>query len=213
MNRIRGVKPVSLFIKTDSRCFRFSDLIVTIAEWYLLSYLPIYSQIELLYGSLIIFIGRILRMKIDAYDKKILRELQKNGRLSNVELAEKVGLSESPCLRRVRALEAENLITGYHATLDHHQLGLDITAYIQVNLDQRSEANTKAFQEAVNQEPHIVECYALSGNYDYLLKVVAADLDEFAELTMQRILRFPGVDNITSGLTLKVLKKYSGYPI
>jgi Lrp/AsnC family transcriptional regulator, leucine-responsive regulatory protein len=152
-------------------------------------------------------------MKLDPYDKKILHELQANGRLSNVELAEKVGLSESPCLRRVRALEAGKLITGYHAMLDHHQLGLDITAYIQVNLDQRSEANTMAFEEAVTNEPLIIECYALSGNYDYLLKVTAADLDEFADLTMQRILRFPGVDNITSGLTLKVLKKYSGYPV
>ena len=152
-------------------------------------------------------------MKLDPYDKKILHELQSNGRLSNVELAEKVGLSESPCLRRVRALEAGNLITGYHAMLDHHRLGLDITAYIQVNLDQRSEANTMAFQNAVINEPLIIECYALTGNYDYLLKVTASDLDEFADLTMQRILRFPGVDNITSGLTLKVLKKYSGYPV
>lgn len=152
-------------------------------------------------------------MKIDQFDRKILRELQTNGRLSNVELAEKVGLSESPCLRRVRTLESSGLIKRYNAMLDHHMLGLDIIAYIQVDMDQRSEANTLAFQEAVINEPSIIECYALTGNYDYLLKVAARDLDEFAELTMQRILRFPGVANITSGLTLKVLKESGGYPV
>ena len=152
-------------------------------------------------------------MKIDKFDRKILKALQANGRLSNVELAEKVGLSESPCLRRVRAMEASGLIKGYNAVIDHDMLGLDIIAYIQVDLDQRSESNTKAFQAAVRKEPSIIECYALTGNFDYLLKVAVKDLDEFAELTMQRILRFPGVDNITSGFSLNVLKEYKGFPL
>jgi Lrp/AsnC family leucine-responsive transcriptional regulator len=152
-------------------------------------------------------------MKVDKFDKKILRELQGNGRLSNVELAEKVGLSESPCLRRVRALETSGIIKEYNAVLDHHMLGLDIIAYIQVDLDQRSEENINGFKDAVNNEPSILECYAMTGDYDYLLKVAVKNLDDFGELTMQSILRFPGVNTITSSLSLKVIKEPEGYPL
>jgi Lrp/AsnC family leucine-responsive transcriptional regulator len=150
---------------------------------------------------------------MDAADRRILRELQQHGRLSNVELAERVGLSESPCLRRVRQLEQAGIITGYGARVDHRRLDIHVLAYIQVNLDQRSEADTAAFRSAVAEEPAIIECYAVTGSYDYLLKAAVADLDEFADLTMQRILRYPGVTSITSGLILKVLKEYAGFPI
>ena len=152
-------------------------------------------------------------MKLDRADQRILQELQTNGRLPNVELAERVGLSDSPCLRRVRQLENAGLIKGYNARLDHHKIGLDIIAYIQVNLDQRSEADSKAFREAVEREDSIIECCAVTGVYDYLLKVAVADLDAFADLTMQRILRHPGVTSIVSGLVLKVLKEHAGFPV
>ncbi len=152
-------------------------------------------------------------MKIDDADRQILRELQQNGRLPIVELAELVGLSASPCLRRVRQLEKRGAITGYSASVDAARLGLNIIAYIQVNLDQRSEADTDAFREAVLHEPAIIECYALTGSFDYLIKVAVADLENFADLTMQRILRFPGVNSITSGVLLKVLKEPSGIPV
>ncbi len=152
-------------------------------------------------------------MKLDSADRRIIRELQSNGRLSNVELAGRVGLSDSPCLRRVRRLEMDGIIKGYNAVVDHHRVGLDIVAYIQVNLDQRSEANTDAFRDAVVNEPLIIECCALTGDYDYLLKVAAADLDQFADLTLKRILRYPGVDSITSGLILEVLKEQHGFPV
>ncbi len=158
-------------------------------------------------------IGIIMLMKLDSADRRILRELQSNGRLSNVELAERVGLSDSPCLRRVRRLEKNSVIKGYNAVIDHHKIGLDIVAYIQVNLDQRSEANTAAFQDAVANEPLIIECYALTGDYDFLLKAAAADLDEFADLTLKRILRYPGVDSITSSLILEVLREQRGFPV
>ncbi len=152
-------------------------------------------------------------MKLDSADRRIINELQSNGRLSNVELAGRVGLSDSPCLRRVRRLEENNVIKGYNAVVDHHKVGLDIIAYIQVDLDQRSEANTAAFRDAVTSEPLIIECYALTGDHDFLLKAAAADLDEFADLTLKRILRYPGVESITSGLILEVLKEEGGLPV
>ncbi len=152
-------------------------------------------------------------MKLDSTDRRIINQLQSNGRLSNVELAERVGLSDSPCLRRVRRLEDNSVIKGYNAVVDHHKVGLDIIAYIQVDLDQRSEANTAAFRDAVTSEPLIIECYALTGDHDFLLKAAAADLDEFADLTLKRILRYPGVESITSGLILEVLKEKGGLPV
>lgn len=149
---------------------------------------------------------------LDRVDRQLLSELQQDGRLAVVELAERVGLSPSPCLRRLRRLEENGVIRGYGARLDPQKLGLNIVAYIEVNLDQRSEADTERFQKAVQGEPAIVECYALTGNFDYLLKVAVRDLEEFSDLTMHKLLRFPGVQSITSGMILKVLKEPLGYP-
>jgi Lrp/AsnC family leucine-responsive transcriptional regulator len=147
---------------------------------------------------------------LDVADRRILRELQKDGRLSNVELAERVGLSESPCLRRVRNLEKEGVIAGYTALLDRRALGLEMVAYVQVNLDQRSEADTQAFVQAVRDAPWIVECVAVSGTHDYLLKVAATNIDHFGELTMKKLLRFPGVIDVRSNLVLASIKDNYG---
>jgi len=148
--------------------------------------------------------------ELDLTDRKILAELQADGRISNTDLSRKIGLSESPCLRRVRNLEAEGLIAGYTALLDHRRLGLEIVAYVQVNLDQRSEADTHAFVKAVKKAPWIVECVAISGTHDYLLKVVAKNIDHFGELTMKKLLRFPGVIDVTSNLVLASIKHNYG---
>jgi len=147
---------------------------------------------------------------LDLTDRKILAELQSNGRISNSDLSRKVGLSESPCLRRVRKLEDEGVIAGYSALLDHRKLGLDMVAYVQVNLDQRSEADTNAFMKAVKNAPWIVECVAISGTHDYLLKVAATNIDHFGELTMKNLLRFPGVTDVTSNLVLASIKDNYG---
>ncbi len=147
---------------------------------------------------------------LDLTDRKILTELQADGRISNTELSRKVGLSESPCLRRVRKLEEEGVITGYSALLDHRKLGLEIVAYVQVNLDQRSEADTSAFVQAVRKAQWIVECVAISGTHDYLLKVTARNIDHFGELTMKKLLRFPGVTDVTSNLVLASIKDNFG---
>lgn len=148
--------------------------------------------------------------ELDATDRKILAALQANGRISNTDLARKVGLSESPCLRRVRNLEASGVIAGYAAQLDHRKLGLEMLAYVQVNLDQRSEADTNAFVKAVQSAPWIVECVAISGTHDYLLKVAARNIDHFGQLTMKQLLRFPGVTDVTSNLVLAAIKDNYG---
>lgn len=149
---------------------------------------------------------------LDRVDRHLLTELQQDGRLPVVDLAQRVGLSPSPCLRRLRRLEDEGVIRGYGARVDPHRLDLNIVAYIEVNLDQRSEADTERFRKAVQDETAIIECYALTGNFDYLLKVAVRDLEEFSELTMHKLLRFPGVQSITSGMILRVLKEPLGYP-
>ncbi len=139
-------------------------------------------------------------------ERKILQALQANGRMSNVELAQHIGLSESPCFRRVRQLEESGTITGYSANLDQRKLGLEVTAFVQVDLDQCSEKETEGFLSAVRNEEHITECYAMSGDYDYLLKVVSRNIDHFGEISMKRILKFPGVKNIVSSFNLMEVK-------
>lgn len=148
--------------------------------------------------------------ELDVTDRKILSELQTNGRISNTDLARRVGLSESPCLRRVRNLEDNGVITGYSAILDRRRLGLEMLAYVQVNLDQRSEADTHAFEKAVKKASWIVECVAISGTHDYLLIVAARNIDDFGELTMKKLLRFPGVIDVTSNLVLASIKDNHG---
>jgi Lrp/AsnC family transcriptional regulator, leucine-responsive regulatory protein len=117
-----------------------------------------------------------------------------------------VGLSESPCYRRVRQLEQAGVITGYAAVVDQRRLGLDVTAFVLVTMEKQPDAATEAFLAAVQAEEHIVECYATSGSHDYLMKVVARSIDHFSELCMQRILKFPGVMHVESSFSLKEVK-------
>lgn len=152
-------------------------------------------------------------MKLDAAEREILRLLQRHGRMSNVELAERVGLSESPCFRRVRQLEESGLIKGYAAVVDQRLLGLEVTAFVLVTMEKQPDAATESFIAAVQNEAHIVECYATSGSHDYLMKVVARSIDHFSELCMQRILKFPGVMHVESSFSLKEIKHSPGLPV
>lgn len=145
-------------------------------------------------------------MKLDHTERRILRLLQDNGRMSNVELAEQVGLSESPCLRRVRQLEKSGLIKGYAAMVDQRLLGLEVTAFVLVTMEKQPDAATEAFIAEVQAEHHIIECFATSGSHDYLMKVVARSIDHFSELCMQRILKFPGVMHVESSFSLREIK-------
>jgi Lrp/AsnC family leucine-responsive transcriptional regulator len=152
-------------------------------------------------------------MKIDRAEREILQVLQTDGRISNVELAERVGLSESPCFRRVRRLEESGVIKSYAARLDQRLLGLQVSAFVQVSLDKQDDRKQRDFLASVEAEEHIVECHAMSGSHDYLLKVVARSMDHFSELSMQRILKFPGVKNIESNFSLMAIKESSALPV
>lgn len=145
-------------------------------------------------------------MELDSTERQILRLLQTDGRMSNVTLAEQIGLSESPCFRRVKRLEEAGLIRGYSAIVDQRLLGLSVTAFVLVTMEKQPDAATEAFVAAVEAEAHIVECYATSGSHDYLMKVVARNIDHFSELCMQRILKFPGVMHVESSFSLKEIK-------
>jgi Lrp/AsnC family leucine-responsive transcriptional regulator len=152
-------------------------------------------------------------MTQDSRDKAILEALQVNGRMSNVELAERVGLSESPCYRRVRALEESGVIASYRATLDRGKLGLQVTAFVLVTVENQDDRMLGAFIEAVEAEACIVECHAMSGSHDFLLKTVTRSMEHFSELAMQHILKLPGVKNIESNFSLRVVKENGPLPI
>ena len=152
-------------------------------------------------------------MKLDRPEKAIITALQAHGRMSNVELAEEVGLSESPCYRRVRALEEAGVIEGYSARINQRSLGLQVTAFVLVTLEKQSDRQQKAFLAQVEAEEHIVECHATSGSHDFLLKVVARSMDHFSELCMERILKFAGVKNIESNFSLKAVKDSGFLPV
>jgi len=146
-------------------------------------------------------------------DLRILEALQADGRLTNVELAERVGLSPSPCLRRVKALEARGLIKGYVAQLDRRALGLGVMAFVEVQIERNSETVTEAFLRALKDEPAVVACHAMTGPYDYLLQVVTPTLDDYAQFAMQRLLKLPGVKDVRSSFALEAAKESTALPL
>ncbi|MEP5570053.1 MAG: Lrp/AsnC family transcriptional regulator [Halioglobus sp.] len=152
-------------------------------------------------------------MGMDRAEVKILQVLQTDGRISNVDLAEKAGLSESPCFRRVRNLEESGVISGYRAQVNQRSIGLQVTAFVLITLDKQDDKKQRTFLAEVEAEEHIVECHAMSGSHDYLLKVVARNMDHFSELSMQRILKFSGVSNIESNFSLLAVKEDGVLPV
>jgi len=152
-------------------------------------------------------------MQLDRTEREILRILQKEGRISIVDLASRIGLSESPTFRRVKALEQAGVISAYSARLDQRKLGLQVTAFVQVSLEKGDEKKLRTFLAQVQSEEYIVDCHGMTGSYDYLLKVVATSMDHFSELCMQRILNFAGVKNIESQFSLWAVKQSDSLPI
>ncbi|WP_284312453.1 Lrp/AsnC family transcriptional regulator [Labrys miyagiensis] len=146
-----------------------------------------------------------MRARLDAVDWKILAELQADGRMTNVELAKRVGISAPPCLRRVRALEDAGVIKGYRTILDEASLGYEITIFAMVNLTSQAGADLSSFESYVRSQPLVRECWMLSGDIDFVLKCVARDLRSFqsfvAELTAA-----PAVRNVKTALTLRSIK-------
>lgn len=146
-------------------------------------------------------------------ERRLLRVLQEEGRISNVALAERVGMSETPCLRRVKLLEESGVITGYRADLDPAKLGLGVSAFVYVTTDQRSETDRRLFMTAIDEEPQIISCAATSGAYDFVLEVVAADVEALGELTMNRLLSLPTVRSVSSSVVFRWLKRNRPLPV
>jgi DNA-binding Lrp family transcriptional regulator len=150
--------------------------------------------------------------RLDTIDRKILKELQDDGRITNVELARRIGISPPPCLRRVRALEEAGYIKGYRALLDEKLLGYEVTVFAMVHLTSQAEADLRAFEDFVRKAPLVRECWMLSGEIDFILKCVAADLRTFqafvAELTAA-----PHVRNVKTSLTLRNSKDAAMVPL
>lgn len=149
---------------------------------------------------------------LDAIDRRILKHLQANARLSNVELAETVGLSSSPCWRRVRALEESGVIARYVTLVDPVAAGLPISVFINVSLEKQIEAALDRFEAAVRDRPEIMECYLMTGDADYLLRVVVPDLGAYERFLLEHLTRVPGVASIRSSFALKQVKYSTALP-
>ena len=150
----------------------------------------------------------------DRYDKQILEALQDNGRLSNQELADRIGLSPSPCLRRVRRLEESGLIRAYRALLQARSLGLNLMAFIQISMDRHTPERFANFEKHVAACPEILECHLITGqDADYLLKVIVADMDAFQSLLLERITRIEGVTGVHSSFVMKSPVNKTALPI
>ncbi len=153
------------------------------------------------------------KVKLDAIDRKILSELQADGRITNVELAKRVDISAPPCLRRVRALEDAGFIKGYHARLDNKSLGYHVTVFVLVALSHHSEADLRRFEEQVQAWPIVRECYMLQGDYDFLLKCVAADLDAFQDFLTKDLSAAQSVDKTRTATVVRTQKFEPGVPV
>ena len=153
------------------------------------------------------------KVKLDRIDRKILHDLQEQGRMTNVELAERAGISAPPCLRRVRALEEAGVIKGYHADIDPHTLGYGITVFAQVGLSHQAETDLQKFEDTVKQWPLVRECHLVSGEADYILKIVAEDWDAYQKFLTTHLTTAPNVSHIKSALGIRVAKYKPGVPV
>jgi DNA-binding Lrp family transcriptional regulator len=151
--------------------------------------------------------------QLDAIDRRILRLLQENARLSNAELAQKVGLSVSPVWRRVRVLEERGVITGYQALVDPAAVGLSVTVFIHVSLEKQVEPALEAFEAAVRRRPEVMECYLMTGDADYLLRIVVRDLVEYERFLMDHLTRIRGIASIKSSFALRPVKHGTELPL
>ncbi len=150
--------------------------------------------------------------RLDPIDRKILAELQGDGRMTNVELAKRVGISAPPCLRRVRTLEENGLIRGYHADVDVRELGFEVQVFAMVGLDSQAETELVAFEERCRAWPLVRECHMLNGEVDFILKCVAPDLSSFQSFLTGELLTTPNVASVKTSLVIRGAKDEPGVP-
>lgn len=150
---------------------------------------------------------------LDRYDRIILQTLQENGRASNVELSEKANLSPPQCYRRVKRLEGEGIVRGYAAQVAPAAIGLDVIAFVSITIEREQTKKVRELEKAIRQFPEILECYTISGDFDYLLKVAAADLKSFSNFLTDRLMQVPGVAGVRSMVCLEEIKPAGPLPL
>ncbi len=150
---------------------------------------------------------------MDTHDRAILEVLQREGRVTNVELANRVHLSESACLRRVRTLENSGLIERYTAVVNQQKAGFPVNVFVSITLLRQDQADLQSFEEAVQDVPEVIECYLMTGEFDYLLRVVVSDAADFERIHSQHLTRLPGVARVQSSFALRTVCKSSALPI
>lgn len=153
------------------------------------------------------------RVKLDRIDRKILRDLQDNGRMTNVELAERAGISAPPCLRRVRALEDNGYINSYYAQVNPQMLGFGIAVFAHVGLNSQSDNDLNKFIAAVDDWDEVRECHMMSGDMDFMLKIVAEDWDDYQRFLTQKLTKAPNVAHVKSSINIRTTKFLPGVPI
>ena len=149
----------------------------------------------------------------DKIDRRLLSELQAEGRITTVELAKRVGLTAPPCLRRMRALEDAGVIRGYHADLDAAKLGFSITVFAMVSLKSQAEADLRGFEDHMKALPEVRECHMLNGEIDFILKIVSHDLQSFQEFLTSKLTPAPNVASVKTSLTIRTAKQMPGVPL
>ena len=153
-------------------------------------------------------------MQLDNFDRRILEELQQDGRITNQDLADRIGLSPSPCLRRVRALEEAGIIAGYRALLDSKQLGLNLMALLSISMDRHTPERFEHFETAIAEMPEVLECLLITGREaDYQLKVIVRDMDHYQDLLLRRITRIEGVSGVHSSFVLRRVVERTSLPV
>jgi len=155
----------------------------------------------------------VARVKLDAVDRRILSNLQDDGRMTNVELANRAGITAPPCLRRVRTLETSGVIKGYHADLDPDALGYSIIVFALVSLKSQAEADLQAFEKHVEQLAEVRECYMLNGEIDFVLKIVSTDLQAFQRFLTSKLTPAPNVASVKTSLVIRTSKRQPGIPV
>jgi len=153
------------------------------------------------------------KVKLDRIDRRILHDLQAEGRITNVELSKRAGISAPPCLRRVRALEDAGYIRSYHACLDPKSLGYHVTVFAQVGLSSQAEVDLEAFEKTVQKWPEVRECFMLAGETDFLLKIVAPDWDAYQNFLTTKLTAADNINHVRSSLSIRSAKTEPGVPI
>ena len=151
-------------------------------------------------------------MAFDSVDRQIVHELQADGRLTNTELSRRVNLSPSPCLRRVKNLEDQGVITGYTANVDQDKFGLPISIFVSVKLEKQTEDMLRTFEAEIGKIDEIVECYLMTGGFDYLLRIITDSLNSYQNVLTKRITHIPGIASIESSFALGIVKQSKIYP-